>query len=123
MIPCSDDVRHMKHENLAPFHRNRKRLPRKQRQHECSSKSRGIRRRLLVEPTFESLHQTLSLEMEIGPRMEGNFLQEAMLTPKLWARYMNDYIVIWPNGKDGLDSFLLSLKQRERSIEFTMEME
>ncbi|VEL38770.1 unnamed protein product [Protopolystoma xenopodis] len=39
MIPRSDDVRHMKHENLAPFHRNRRRLPRKQRQHECCSKA------------------------------------------------------------------------------------
>ncbi|VEL32781.1 unnamed protein product [Protopolystoma xenopodis] len=28
--------------------------------------SRGIRRRLLVEPTLESLHQTLSLEMEVS---------------------------------------------------------
>ncbi|VEL34792.1 unnamed protein product [Protopolystoma xenopodis] len=38
MIPCSDDVRHVTDESLAPFHRNRRRLPRKQRQHECSSK-------------------------------------------------------------------------------------
>ncbi|VEL30328.1 unnamed protein product [Protopolystoma xenopodis] len=96
MIPCSNDVLHMTDESLAPFHRDRRRLPRKQRQHESSSKanrqlvdrnppsssggtdlrisspntftrngwSRGIRRRLLVEPTFESLHPTLLLEME-----------------------------------------------------------
>ncbi|VEL07092.1 unnamed protein product [Protopolystoma xenopodis] len=50
-------------------HRNRRRLPRKQRHRECSSKAnrklvRGIGRRLLMEASFESLHATLSLEME-----------------------------------------------------------
>ncbi|VEL11767.1 unnamed protein product [Protopolystoma xenopodis] len=39
MIPCSDDVRHMTHESLAPFHRNRRRLLHKRRQHESSSKA------------------------------------------------------------------------------------
>ncbi|VEL34950.1 unnamed protein product [Protopolystoma xenopodis] len=39
MIPCSYDVRHMTDESLAPFHRNRRRLLRKQRQHECYSKA------------------------------------------------------------------------------------
>ncbi|VEL07489.1 unnamed protein product [Protopolystoma xenopodis] len=39
MLPRFDDVRHMKDENLAPFHRNRRRFPRKQLQHECSSKA------------------------------------------------------------------------------------
>ncbi|VEL38315.1 unnamed protein product [Protopolystoma xenopodis] len=56
---CLNDVRHMTDESLAPFHRNRRRLPRK-----CmnlpvkpiDSWSRGIRRRLLVESNFESLH-------------------------------------------------------------------
>ncbi|VEL28915.1 unnamed protein product [Protopolystoma xenopodis] len=33
------DVRHMTDESLAPFHRNRGRLPRKPRQHESSSKA------------------------------------------------------------------------------------
>ncbi|VEL09629.1 unnamed protein product [Protopolystoma xenopodis] len=41
MLPCSDDVRHMTHESLAPFHRNLKRLPRKQRQYESVSKANG----------------------------------------------------------------------------------
>ncbi|VEL32279.1 unnamed protein product [Protopolystoma xenopodis] len=91
MLPRSDAVRHMTDESLTPFHRNRKRMPRKQRQHESSNKanrqlvkrnppsssggtdlrislnlidswSRGIRRRLLVEPTFESLHPTAGQE-------------------------------------------------------------
>ncbi|VEL29966.1 unnamed protein product [Protopolystoma xenopodis] len=75
----------MTDESLARVYRNRRRLPRKQRQREFSSKanrqlvkrnppsssggtdlrpvkpidswSRGIRRRLLVEPTFESSRQ------------------------------------------------------------------
>ncbi|VEL40666.1 unnamed protein product [Protopolystoma xenopodis] len=39
MLPRSDDVGHMTDESLAPFHQNRRRSPRKQRQHECSSKA------------------------------------------------------------------------------------
>ncbi|VEL39246.1 unnamed protein product [Protopolystoma xenopodis] len=39
MLPRSVDVRQMRDESLAPFNRNRRRLPRKQRQHECSSKA------------------------------------------------------------------------------------
>ncbi|VEL27783.1 unnamed protein product [Protopolystoma xenopodis] len=35
------DVRHMTDESLAPFHRNRGRLPRKPRQHESSSKAQS----------------------------------------------------------------------------------
>ncbi|VEL43556.1 unnamed protein product [Protopolystoma xenopodis] len=39
MLPRSDDVRHMTHESSARVHRNRRRLPQKQRQHESSSKA------------------------------------------------------------------------------------
>ncbi|VEL28069.1 unnamed protein product [Protopolystoma xenopodis] len=39
VILRSDDVRHMTDESLAAFHRNRRGLPRKQRQHESSSKA------------------------------------------------------------------------------------
>ncbi|VEL14968.1 unnamed protein product [Protopolystoma xenopodis] len=39
MIPRSDDVRHMMDESSAHFHQKRRRLPRKQRQHESSSKA------------------------------------------------------------------------------------
>ncbi|VEL39561.1 unnamed protein product [Protopolystoma xenopodis] len=39
MIPCSDDVRHVTDESSAPFHRNRRILPRKQRQQESSNKA------------------------------------------------------------------------------------
>ncbi|VEL16250.1 unnamed protein product [Protopolystoma xenopodis] len=71
MLPCSNDVRHMTDESLTPFHRNPRRLPRKQRQHEPSSKAN---RQLVksnppsspVEPTSKSLHPTLSLEVEVS---------------------------------------------------------
>ncbi|VEL32080.1 unnamed protein product [Protopolystoma xenopodis] len=39
MLPRSDDVRHRTDESLATFHRNRRRLPQKQRQHKSSSKA------------------------------------------------------------------------------------
>ncbi|VEL17932.1 unnamed protein product [Protopolystoma xenopodis] len=39
MLTRSDDVRHMTDESLALFHRNRRKLPRKQRQHEYSNKA------------------------------------------------------------------------------------
>ncbi|VEL14178.1 unnamed protein product [Protopolystoma xenopodis] len=39
MTACSDAVRQLTDGNSVPFHRNRSRLPRKQRQHECSSKA------------------------------------------------------------------------------------
>ncbi|VEL40871.1 unnamed protein product, partial [Protopolystoma xenopodis] len=50
MLPRSDDVRHMTDESLAPFHRNRRKLPWKQRQHESSSKAN----RLLVKRNLPS---------------------------------------------------------------------
>ncbi|VEL40768.1 unnamed protein product, partial [Protopolystoma xenopodis] len=39
MLPRSDDVRPMTDESSARVHRNRRRLPRKQRRHESSSKA------------------------------------------------------------------------------------
>ncbi|VEL26387.1 unnamed protein product [Protopolystoma xenopodis] len=66
MISFSDDVRHMTHKNLAPFYRNRSRLPRKQRQRESSSK---VIRQLVkrnppsssgIRPAFESLRPKLT---------------------------------------------------------------
>ncbi|VEL43604.1 unnamed protein product [Protopolystoma xenopodis] len=57
-----DDVRHMTDESLAPFHGNRRNAP----VEPIDSWSRGIGRRLLVELSFESLHRTLSLEMELS---------------------------------------------------------
>ncbi|VEL07043.1 unnamed protein product [Protopolystoma xenopodis] len=39
MLPRADDVHHMTDKSLASFHRNQRRLPRKQRRHESSSKA------------------------------------------------------------------------------------
>ncbi|VEL06984.1 unnamed protein product [Protopolystoma xenopodis] len=39
MLPRSDDVHYMTDEGLSPFHQNRRRLRRKQRQHESASKA------------------------------------------------------------------------------------
>ncbi|VEL43359.1 unnamed protein product [Protopolystoma xenopodis] len=36
MLPRSDDVRHLTHKSSAHVHRNRRRLPWKQRQHEAN---------------------------------------------------------------------------------------
>ncbi|VEL34793.1 unnamed protein product [Protopolystoma xenopodis] len=49
MIPRSDNVRHVTDESLAPLHRNRMRLPQKQRHNECSSKANRqlVKRNLL----------------------------------------------------------------------------
>ncbi|VEL24098.1 unnamed protein product [Protopolystoma xenopodis] len=80
MLLRSDDVRHMTDESLAPFHRNRVRLPRKRRQHECSSKA------IREKPTLESLHATLSLETEIaiGPVWRAVFANpHSIYTPSL----------------------------------------
>ncbi|VEL40218.1 unnamed protein product [Protopolystoma xenopodis] len=48
MIYCSDDVRHMTYEILAPLYRNRRKFTRKQHQHECSIQSRADQDRFAV---------------------------------------------------------------------------
>ncbi|VEL16579.1 unnamed protein product [Protopolystoma xenopodis] len=40
MIPRFDDVLDVKDGSVAPCHRNGRRLPRRQRQHECSGKAK-----------------------------------------------------------------------------------
>ncbi|VEL41849.1 unnamed protein product [Protopolystoma xenopodis] len=67
MIPCSDDVRQVTDKSLAPVHRNRRGLPQNMNVQvkPIDGWSRGVRRRLLVEPTFESFQPTLPLEMEL----------------------------------------------------------
>ncbi|VEL18840.1 unnamed protein product [Protopolystoma xenopodis] len=72
MLPRSDDVRQMTDESLAPFHRNRRRLLRKQRHHECSRKAN--RQLVKRNPPSSSggtdlrifLHATLPLKMEVN---------------------------------------------------------
>ncbi|VEL34734.1 unnamed protein product [Protopolystoma xenopodis] len=56
MTPCSDEVGQLTDESSAPFHRNRTRLPRKQRQQGQSTAGEEES----ADPSFESLHATIT---------------------------------------------------------------
>ena len=43
--------------------------------------------------------------------------------PTCWMRYVDDTFIIWPHGKDKLDSFLNHLNSQHQQIKFTMEIE
>ncbi|VEL15758.1 unnamed protein product [Protopolystoma xenopodis] len=65
MLSRSNDARHLTDKSLAPFYRNRRRLPGKQRQYESSSKAK----RQLVKrnpPSSSGRIDTLPLEMEVS---------------------------------------------------------
>ncbi|VEL25086.1 unnamed protein product [Protopolystoma xenopodis] len=70
MTPCSDDVRQMTNESLAPFHRNLMRLSRQQRQHESSrnplSSSGATDRRVKVKRLqYNRIHSSHSGEIDL----------------------------------------------------------
>lgn len=54
---------------------------------------------------------------------EEKAIDGAALKPKLWLRYVDDTFVIWPHGRDTLDSFLAYLNAQHRDIKFTMKVE
>ncbi|XP_077778802.1 uncharacterized protein LOC144326219 [Podarcis muralis] len=54
---------------------------------------------------------------------ETNALDKSEHKPKLWLRYVDDTFVIWPHGKEKLDSFLTHLNSLHPKIQFTMEIE
>ncbi|XP_045477895.1 uncharacterized protein LOC123683043 [Harmonia axyridis] len=54
---------------------------------------------------------------------EGRALDQYVLKPKLWRRYVDDTFVIWPHGKETITGFLEHLNNIEESIKFTMEIE
>ncbi|XP_045477888.1 uncharacterized protein LOC123683035 [Harmonia axyridis] len=54
---------------------------------------------------------------------EGRALDQYVLKPKLWRRYVDDTFVIWPHGKETIAGFLEHLNNIEESIKFTMEIE
>ncbi|VEL17288.1 unnamed protein product [Protopolystoma xenopodis] len=96
----------MTDKRLAPFHLNRRRLPRQQRQHESSSWSRGIRRPLPVEPTFESPHATLSLEMEssnIWPDQRSLCVSTGTPSSKAISSFGNTEATEWADSPAGLE--------------------
>jgi hypothetical protein len=43
--------------------------------------------------------------------------------PKMWLRYVDDTVVIWPHGPVTLQDFLDHLNNLRSSIQFTMEIE
>ncbi|GJQ64819.1 hypothetical protein Trydic_g6996 [Trypoxylus dichotomus] len=49
-------------------------------------------------------------------------LEISELKPKAWFRYVDDSI-IWPHGRDTLDSFFGYLNSQHPDIKFTMEVE
>ncbi|VEL44078.1 unnamed protein product [Protopolystoma xenopodis] len=95
---CSDDIRRMTDESLAPFDRNLRKLPRKQRQQKCpvrpiDSRSRGLHR-LLVESTFKSLHQTLLLEMEVSSTIKMVSRGIVYIRQQTTVRFVEDYVCL-----------------------------
>ena len=54
---------------------------------------------------------------------EKKVLDKTPHKPALWLRYVDDTFVIWPHGKDKLESFLSELNNAHPNIKFTCEME
>ncbi|GJQ64897.1 hypothetical protein Trydic_g7069 [Trypoxylus dichotomus] len=50
-------------------------------------------------------------------------LENSELKPKARFRYVNDTFIIWPHGRDTLDSFLHHINDHHPDIKFTMEVE
>ena len=40
---------------------------------------------------------------------EETVIQKANQKPKLWLRYVDDVLVVWPHERDKLDDFLMLL--------------
>ncbi|VEL16119.1 unnamed protein product [Protopolystoma xenopodis] len=95
----------MTDESLAPFHRNRRRLPRK-----CmnlpvkpiDSWSRGIRRRLLVESNFESLHPHESSSKANRQLVKRNPPSSSGGTAQSTAGQEESAVVFWWNRTSNL---------------------
>ena len=54
---------------------------------------------------------------------ETTALDTAVLKPTCWFRYVDDTFVIWPHGREQLDTFLSHLNSLHKMIRFTMEIE
>ena len=54
---------------------------------------------------------------------EATALDTADMKPKCWFRYVDDTFVIWPHGREHLNTFLLHLNSLHKAIKFTMETE
>lgn len=54
---------------------------------------------------------------------EEKALSKCIHKPSCWFRYIDDTFVIWPHGREKLDSFLYDLNSIHHAIKFTMEVE
>lgn len=54
---------------------------------------------------------------------EQKALESTRLKPKLWLRYVDDVLVIWPHGEKRLRRFLKHLNSQHDAIKFTLEEE
>ena len=54
---------------------------------------------------------------------EGKALNSYPIKPKVWKRFIDDTHIIWPHGKEKLDTFLVHLNNQSDHIKFTMEIE
>ena len=54
---------------------------------------------------------------------ETRALETSPWKPKMWRRYVDDVLVIWPHGDQRLEEFHLHLNGQNPSIQFTLEKE
>ena len=55
--------------------------------------------------------------------METTAIMTSEYQPKIWKRYVDDTFVIWPHGRDYLNTFLDHINALHPSITFTVEVE
>ena len=53
--------------------------------------------------------------------LEENFLENSVLKPSVWWRYIDDIFMIWQHGRENLDKFLTALNSCHPSIKFKAE--
>ena len=54
---------------------------------------------------------------------ETRALETSPWKPKMWCRYVDDVLVIWPHGDQRLEEFHLHFNGQNPSIQFTLEKE
>ena len=54
---------------------------------------------------------------------EKKAIEQAVLQPVRWFRYVDDTFIIWPHGQEKLTEFLNHLNRLHNKIQFTMEVE
>ena len=54
---------------------------------------------------------------------ETRALETSPVKPKMWRRYVDDVLVVWPHGDEQLEEFHFHLNGQNPSIQFTLEKE